>query len=273
MAHVLPDQNPGRWDEVVDSYETAFQPTTTLYAEEALRLVQAGPGKRVLDAAAGTGTLTLLAAQDNAEVVAIDFSEVMVDRLKEVVRAKKLTNVRAEVMDGQNLSLPDNTFDAAYSIFGLIFFPDQPKGLREMHRVLKPGGRSAVLTWKSPAKLQFIRVLMSALRKVVPDFPVPSEPPPWARLGDPEILRKGMLDAGFRQAYTYTAARPWLFSSAEWLWKYLPQLSPGIAYVFDPLAPEQTAALGKAFSEDIQSEFGEGSFALDAEALIGIGVK
>jgi ubiquinone/menaquinone biosynthesis C-methylase UbiE len=58
-----------------------------------------------------------------------------------------IANIKTCLMDGQALEFGDNTFDFAYSIFGLMFFPDRLKGFREMHRTLRPGGRAAVTSW------------------------------------------------------------------------------------------------------------------------------
>jgi len=91
---------------------------------------------RVLDVAAGTGALALAAARTGAQVLATDFSPGMVDR----IAAYGLPNVETRVMDGQALALADATFDAVFSIFGVIMFPDWRKGLAEMARVTRNGG-------------------------------------------------------------------------------------------------------------------------------------
>jgi ubiquinone/menaquinone biosynthesis C-methylase UbiE len=91
--------------------------------------------------ATGTGALALAAARTGAQVLATDFSPGMVA----CVAAAGLPNVEARVMDGQALDLPDARFDAAFSIFGVIMFPDWRKGLAEMRRVTKPGGYGAVV--------------------------------------------------------------------------------------------------------------------------------
>ena len=94
----------------------------------------------MLDVAAGTGALTLAAARTGAHVLATDFSPGMVAR----IAAANLPNVEASVMDGQALDLADGCFDAVFSIFGVIMFPDWRKGLSEMGRVTRPGGPIAV---------------------------------------------------------------------------------------------------------------------------------
>ena len=80
--------------------------------------------------------------------MATDFSPGMVA----CVAAAGLPNVETRVMDGQALDLPDASFDAAFSIFGVIMFPDWRKGLAEMRRVTRPGGYGVVapVGWGAP---------------------------------------------------------------------------------------------------------------------------
>ncbi|EQB10674.1 hypothetical protein RLDS_27215 [Sphingobium lactosutens DS20] len=105
-------------------YEKTAHPFTELYAKAALARIRLGPGSRVLDVAAGTGALALAAARTGAQVMATDFSPGMVAR----IAAAELPNVEARVMDGQSLALPGGAFDAVFSIFGVIMFPDWRKG-------------------------------------------------------------------------------------------------------------------------------------------------
>ena len=88
---------------------------------------------RLLDVAAGTGVLALEAARRGAEV-ATDFAPGMVEVMRRRFAGEGL-DTRAEVMDGQALSLHDQSFDIGTSTFGLIFFPDPLAGLRELRRV------------------------------------------------------------------------------------------------------------------------------------------
>jgi demethylmenaquinone methyltransferase/2-methoxy-6-polyprenyl-1,4-benzoquinol methylase len=104
------------------------------------------PGDRVLDAACGTGDLALADRRAGAaEVVGVDFSQKMLDR----ARRKSST---VEWVQGDLLALPfgDATFDSATVGFGIRNVADVELGLRELRRVLRPGGRLAVLEITQP---------------------------------------------------------------------------------------------------------------------------
>ena len=133
-----------------------------------------GPGERFLDVAAGTGGLSLPAARLGAEVLATDWSPAMIERFEARVREEGLTNADGRVMDCHALDLPDDSFDVTGSQFGVMLVPDQPRALREMVRVTKPGGRVLVIAYGLPAELEFLRFFISALKAVAPGVPGPS---------------------------------------------------------------------------------------------------
>ena len=153
------DQTIEGWEATVDNYEQVGEPFTAVFGDEALRLVNIKTGERVLDVGAGTGGLSLAAARLGAEVVRVDFAPAMTRRLHERVLQEGLTNATPVTMDGQSLEFSDAVFDAALSVFALIFFPDCHRGLHEIHRVLKPGGRAAIAAWSAPERLGFMRVI------------------------------------------------------------------------------------------------------------------
>lgn len=186
-------ENPAHWDETATHYERTAHPFTSRFAEEALARVTLTPDMRVLDVAAGTGALTLAAARSGAYVLATDFSPGMVAR----IAAARLPNVDAEVMDGQALDLPDSEFDASFSIFGVIMFPDWRKGLAEMARVTRPGGLGVLVTWRSEGAATFL-LLSQIRRRLFPKLDGKTRLPEGAvALGDPEWLSAAMVDAGF----------------------------------------------------------------------------
>ncbi len=110
-------------------------------------LARVGPGDRVLDVATGTGDLAIELASRGCSVVGSDFSEEMLARAR-----AKAPGVAFEHGDAQALPYPDDAFDAATVGFGARNFGDLAQGLREMIRVVRPGGRVVVLEITTPSK-------------------------------------------------------------------------------------------------------------------------
>lgn len=118
-------------------------------------LAHIAPGARVLDVATGTGDLALELSRrvgDAGEVVGSDFSEGMLQRARIKAQAARAGRLRFELGDATALPYPDGSFDAATVGFGARNFDDLAKGLAEMARVVRPGGRVVVLEITTPAR-------------------------------------------------------------------------------------------------------------------------
>ncbi|WP_294321881.1 class I SAM-dependent methyltransferase [uncultured Sphingomonas sp.] len=186
-------ENPDHWDGAARHYEKTAHPFTSRYAEAALGQVGLTAESRVLDVAAGTGALALAAARTGAQVLATDFSPGMVAR----IAAAKLPNVDARVMDGQALALEDGSFDAVFSIFGVIMFPDWRKGLSEMARVTRPGGYGVITTWQDGGAATFL-LLGQVRRKLFSGREGMTLPNAVKALSDPSDFARELLAAGYR---------------------------------------------------------------------------
>jgi len=117
------------------------------WRRRAVDLAEIGPGAKVLDVATGTGDLAIEAASRGAEVIGSDFSEGMLERAR-----VKAPSIRFEQGDALALSYADDSFDAATVGFGARNFADLEQGLREMTRVVRPGGKVVVLEITTPQK-------------------------------------------------------------------------------------------------------------------------
>jgi demethylmenaquinone methyltransferase / 2-methoxy-6-polyprenyl-1,4-benzoquinol methylase len=110
-------------------------------------LARVGPGSLALDVASGTGDLAIELASRGAEVVGSDFSEGMLE-----VARRKAPGLRWEFGNALELPYDDAAFDAATVGFGARNFSDLERGLREMVRVVRPGGRVVVLEITTPQR-------------------------------------------------------------------------------------------------------------------------
>jgi SAM-dependent methyltransferase len=126
-----------------------------------------------------------------------------------------LKNIETKIMDGENLTLEDESFDAVISRVGLIYFPDQQKALKEMLRVLKPGGKVAAIVYSTPEKNKFFSVPVSIIRnraKLPP--PLPGQPGPFS-LGAEGIIEKAFSQAGFINVQSELVNSPLELRSAK----------------------------------------------------------
>ena len=134
--------------DAANAYEALFVPALFgQWAPKVADAAQVQPGQRVLDVACGTGILTREIAPrigSAGRVVGVDPSPGMVAVAKRLAPAIEWREGIAE-----SLPFPDQSFDAVVSQFGLMFFTDRRQALREMLRVLTPGGRLAVAVWDS----------------------------------------------------------------------------------------------------------------------------
>jgi demethylmenaquinone methyltransferase / 2-methoxy-6-polyprenyl-1,4-benzoquinol methylase len=120
------------------------------WRERAADLAAVGPGGRALDVASGTGDLAIELARrvgPTGTVVGSDFSEAMLDRARE-----KSSAVTWEWANALELPYPDDRFDAATVGFGARNFADLDRGLAEMARVVRPGGRVVILEITTPQR-------------------------------------------------------------------------------------------------------------------------
>ncbi len=128
-----------------------------LWRKKAIRLLDALQPKIILDVATGTGDFSIEAMSLHPEkIIGVDISEGMLEVGRRKMREKKLDAViELRSGDSENLPFEDNFFDAVIVAFGVRNFENLDRGLSEMLRVLKPGGRVIVLEFSRPSKFPF----------------------------------------------------------------------------------------------------------------------
>lgn len=169
-----------------------FSPLATFTTPAAACLVEYAGVKKdqaLLDVACGTGVVAITAARCGARVCGLDLSPVL---LQDARKNADVVGAQIEFREGDAEALPyaDATFDVVLSQFGHMFAPRPEVAIREMLRVLKPGGRIAFSTW--PPELYIGRMFTLVARYMPPSPGVPPAPPPaW---GDPNVVRERLGD-------------------------------------------------------------------------------
>lgn len=194
MANSLSVAHP--WNLAASGYVEYNLDSFTTYARRALELAEVGPTDRIVDVACGPGSLALPAAALAQHVEALDFSEPMLDYLRQRLVSDGIDNVHVTQGDGQALPFDDASFDAGFSMFGLIFFPDRARGFAELRRVLRPGGRAVVSSWVSTNDIEVLAAMFEALFELAPEV-APTEPPPPSPLSTADSVIDEMSAAGF----------------------------------------------------------------------------
>jgi demethylmenaquinone methyltransferase / 2-methoxy-6-polyprenyl-1,4-benzoquinol methylase len=199
------DRIAGRYD-LLNSVMTAG--LHHLWRERAAERAEVGSGSSVLDVCCGTGDLSFELARrvaPDGHVVGCDFSEPMLDLAREKGARHGVDSVRFEWADALQLPYDDDRFDAVTVGFGVRNFADRDQGLREMARVLKPGGRLVILEFTEPTRPPFSTFYSLWFDRIVPVLGrLTPNPEAYSYLAesvhgfpDPPGLAAKMDDAGF----------------------------------------------------------------------------
>ncbi|MDD2761242.1 MAG: class I SAM-dependent methyltransferase [Methylomonas sp.] len=178
------------------------------------------PGERVLDVCSGSGGSALPAAVmvgADGYVVAADLAERLIALAKAKAEAQRLAHIEFRVDDMLALGYPDHSFDAVICVFGIFFVPDMSEAVKELWRMVKPGGRLAITTWGPDLFEPANGAFWAAVERERPDLHRAFNP--WERISEPDGLRQMLAEAGVHQVdiLAETGAHP-LNEPEDW-WK------------------------------------------------------
>ena len=257
------------WNIVADGYAAELMDWAEFIAGKALKLASLPSSPHIVDIAAGPGSLALLAAREGARVSAIDFSEAMVANLLRRSNEFGLTLADVRVGDGQNLPYDDNMFDGAFSMVGLIFFPDRAAGFREMYRVLRPG-RRAVVSSISSVEGPFAQVL-EAISAIVPGMPNASNNKP--PLSDSQEFTLEMSAAGFRDVTIHTVKETNTTPTLNKFWEKTQRSAAPVALLRRKLGDERWLEVANGVINQLQETMGGGPVEEIYTMHLGVGTK
>ena len=182
------------WDAASTYYHDGWEVQLRPVHDKLLEFADLVSGQKIIETACGSGLVTVrIAAQvgTSGHVVATDLSQGMIDDLQARSAAELHTNVRAERMAAEDLTVPDGSFDAAICALGLMYTPDPSVAVAEMARVVKPGGVVAASVWGQRKNCGWAEVFP------IVDARVASEVcPMFFGTGAPGALRRLFEDAG-----------------------------------------------------------------------------
>lgn len=187
------------WNSLAGEYDQSFSALMYPAAQQMIEAAGLREGDHVLDVASGTGIDAFMAAPyvgNTGRIVGIDISPRMVDLGNEKAAARGRPNVTFQVMDAERLEFKESLFDAAISKWGLTFFPDTHRALKEVLRVLKPGGRFVTMVFGRPEGTQFLTVAARAAAKHLMSAVVSNSGGPT----DFQFGADGALEAAFNAA-------------------------------------------------------------------------
>jgi SAM-dependent methyltransferase len=263
------------WDRIAPGYDRTNTPTQMWLGSAGLQRANIHSGMRVLDVAAGSGALSIPAARLGAHVTAVDQSSVMLELLAGRAREEGL-KIETHVMDGHALRFDDDAFDAAGSQFGVMLFPDMPRGIREMVRVVKPGGRVLMSVYGDPHRIDFLGFFVRAVQAVRPAFDgPPSDPPPLPfQLQDPRRLRAELEAAGLFDVQVEVITESTSFRSGRELWEWIVWSNPIVESILGELklSDDERARVEHAIGELVRERAGGGEAAVLTNPInIGVG--
>jgi SAM-dependent methyltransferase len=236
------------------------------------------PGMCVLDLASGVGDPALSIAAEVApsgRVTATDLGSGMISLAEELARKKGLTNIEFREASAESLPFASESYDVLTCRFGVMFFPDLAKALRECLRVLKPGGSAAFVAWGKKEQ-PFFTTTAGILLKHVPVPPPPPDPdgPSLFMFGQRDRLRHALQSAGFSDVHEEVRIvnGNWAGTSEEY-WEQFSEVAAPFRPLVEQLTPERKAAALAEILATLNKFWNGKELNMPLEIVIGTGMR
>jgi SAM-dependent methyltransferase len=233
-------------------------------------------GMKVLDLASGTGEPAIsLASRVGSEghVTALDLSAELLLIAEERARQRGLDNFSMCQADAQSLPFSDQSFDLVTCRFGVMFFADCNNALREVHRVLRPGGRVCFLAW-GPFDQPYWSNTMGVVVKHVggPAIP-PGDANPF-KFAEPGSLSAALHQAGYAAVEENTKTLPWIWPGSEdEVWEYQKAVAVPFRPLLDRVPPEKWDAVNHEVHAALLRYAEDGSVKFGAVVVLASGIR
>jgi SAM-dependent methyltransferase len=237
---------------------------------------QPQPGMRALDLASGTGEPAITLAGrvgPSGHIVALDLSHDLLQIAARRARQRALSNLTTHAGDAHELPFADNSFDLATSRFGVMFFLDPARALRELHRVLRSGARACFLAWGPIAQPYWATTVCVVHKHVGGSLLVPGGPDPF-RFSRPGSLSAVLRAAGFQEVQEETRVVPWNWpGQAEEVWEQQQAVATPFIPMFRRVATHQWPAIHQEVLAAIRNYQDGASIHFTATVVLASGRK
>jgi len=232
-------------------------------------------GMQVLDLAAGTGEPGITVAQrvgPAGHVTGLDLSQELLDIAAQRAGQRGLANFSTRQADAHSLPFPDNTFDLATCRFGVMFFSDIEKALRELNRVLKPGARACFLVW-GPFEQPYFEGMAIVVKHAGGPALAPGGANPF-RFAEPGSLSAELRRAGFADVQEETRTVPWTWpGQVEEVWEYERAVSAPFRALLERVPREKWDAINAEVHASVRKYVDGDSVKFGAVVVLASGEK
>ena len=257
------------YNAAADAYDLSANSFWGRFGRRTIDRLDLSSDARCLDVCCGSGASAIPAAKKVAphgSVLGVDLAGGLLELARAKAARQGVENLEFRVGDILDLGLPDGRFDAVVCVFGIFFIPDMPGAVRELWRMVAPGGVLAITTWGprffEPANTAFWDAVAAVRPELYKGFN------PWDRISDPGSLRAMLEEGGVRDAQVISEGGVHSLRAPEDWWAAV--LGSGYRGTLEQLAPaerEQVRAANLAFIR------ANGVAAVEANVLYATAIK
>lgn len=265
------DQFSGGWKKWDDLIMNTVKPV----GDALINNLDVKGSEKVLDVASGTGEpgLTLSTLLPNGAVTGTDLSVQMVSIANENALKRSIQNYKSQPCDASHLPFNDNTFDDIVCRFGIMFFPDINKGLGEMARVLKEGGKIALAVWAVPEKNPFISLMASIIMNKLELPKPPDDSPGIFRCAQPGFTSRLLHEVGVKEITENNLTGFAAFESAEQYWDVMSDVAGPLMQALEKAPREMISEVRELVIAEAGNHANGGGILIPWEAIIVTGIK